>query len=182
MAKNVIENKDTITIQIGDKDVVLKIEQFTGDIDVDDLLQVDYNNILGDCITWPVLFNRIGRLKAETEALVALSKADFDAFEAELFSKFKKQLIARGDKATEAAIDSEMKMSREWKLKKYDHIDTEKKAAIVFALYDSARKKSTMLETVSNKIRPEEFEQEILEGRINDVMIKVHKSIFPNKK
>jgi len=69
--------KDDIkVITIGKKTVTLKIKDLDNDLDVDEMLQIDYANILGEILTFPVLLNRLGILLADVEN--ALRRAEFD--------------------------------------------------------------------------------------------------------
>jgi hypothetical protein len=181
MAKpNVIKQEKEITvIEIGKKVLHLEIRDFgSSDIDIEDLLQVDLNNILMDIITYPVIFNRIANIKAEIDAILREVKLDMSIFEAQLFQQHKKKLIGAGEKATEAAIDSAVKQDPQYKIKKKAEIDAQKDADIVDGLYWSAKSKDQKLNAISAKLKPEEFETDILEGTINSVLIRAYNNNF----
>lgn len=168
------------TIEIGDKLITLKIKDFSGlEVDTEELFQVDINNILGDIITFPVLFNRIALLKAEMDSAVESVKFDFEVFKAQKYEEHKKKLSAIASKVTEAGIEAAMIRDPEYSVKKKHLIQVQKQSGIMDALYNSARSKDRKLDAISTKLKPEEFETEILEGTINDVMIKVYKNNFP---
>lgn len=170
-------------IHLKTKTLTLEIKDFgSSEIDIEDLLQIDSNNILYDIITWPVIFNRISNIKAEIDNLLRETQFDFAAFEAQLYEQHKKYLIGLGEKATETAIDMAIKRDPTYKVKKFEVFAVQKQADIVDGLYWSAKSKDKKLEVISAKIKPEEFEKEILDGVINSVMIRSHKSQFVEKR
>lgn len=166
---------EDIVIELKHKMVVLKIMPFDTDIDVDDILRIDHSNILGEILTWNVLFNRIANLRAEMENIVSHSKFDLEVFEAQLFNEKRKQLLNDGEKATEAAIDAAIKSDVRYTTKKKLHFDKVKNFNHLDSLYWSGQNKAGLLRSLSDKLKPEEFEGEILSSSINGVMIKASK-------
>jgi len=69
-------------IQVKDKSYKLLFDNFDEDMEVDSLLKIDYSNLIGELITFPVIVNRFGNLLAEAESQVS---------EANLIWKFLKQ-------------------------------------------------------------------------------------------
>ena len=170
-------------IHLKTKTLVLEIRDFgSSDIDVEDLLQIDMNNIMEDIVTFPVIFNRISNIKAEIDSLLREVQFDFAAFEAQLYEQHKKRLIGEGEKATETSIDMAIKRDPAFKVKKFEVFEVQKQADIIDGLYWSAKSKDKKLEVISAKVKPEQFEKEILDGVINSVMIRSHKSQFIEKR
>lgn len=167
--------KEKIVIEYSNKMVVLEILPFDGDIDIDSLLKIDYSNIFGEIITWPVIFNRIANLRAESEHIVKMAKLDLDLFEAQLTEDYQKKISSDGTKATNKLIEAKTLRDPKFIAKKKDLINKERDFAYMDALYWSAQSKDTKLNKLSEKIRPEEFEKEIMEETINGVQIKVRK-------
>lgn len=174
--------QEKIVIQLKNKVLTLQVKDF-GDaaVDLEDLLQVDMNALVADICTFPVIFNRIGNIKAEIDDFYRETKLDFDIFEAQLYEKHKKLLSALG-KATEAMIDAAVKQDPQYKVKKLELFKVQKQADIIENFYWSAKVKDKKLDTMSAKIKPEEFEGEILQGTVNSVLIRVHKNEFPNRR
>lgn len=167
------DDVEKIIIELSTKIVVLKIQQFNTDVDTDELLRIDYANILGEVLTFPLIFNRIGNLRAEAAEILAISKVDFDIFEAQLVAEYQKKLQAKTEKRiTNKDIDSSIYTDARWGIKKKELILKEKNYNIIDALYWGAKSKDTKLDKISEKIKPEEFEKELIEGVINGVMIK----------
>ncbi len=167
-------------VQLGKKTLILEIRDFgSSEINVEDLLQIDMNNILLDLITFPVIFNRIANIKADIDALLREAKLDLTLFEAQQYETKKAALIKSAEKATEGAIDNAIKRDPQYKIKSLSVINVQKNADIIDGLYWSAKSKDQKLNAISAKIKPEEFEGEILEGTINSVLIKSQKTNFP---
>lgn len=169
------QSTEDIIIELKEKMVVLKILPFDTDIDVDEILKIDYHNIVGEILTFTVLFNRIANLKAEQDNIVSVSKMDLEAFEAQLYSEHRKNISALGDKPTEDRIKAAIANDPRYKIKKTAHFETVKNASYLDSLYWSAQNKSSLLRSLSDKLRPEEFVGELLTDNINGVMIKASK-------
>lgn len=161
-----------VIIELDSKMVVLTIQMFDTDINVEELMKIDYSNILGEILTFPVLINRIMNLKAEQQNIVKESKVDLDVFEAQLSETKRKKLYAENSKVTVGEVANAVKMDATFIAKQKAHFAREKNLDYLDAMYWAAQSKSKLLEKVSDKIRPEEFTKEILEDTINGVHIK----------
>lgn len=166
---------EEIVIELKNKMVVLKLLPFDTDISVDDILKIDYHNIIGEILTFNVLFNRIANLKAEQDNIVSVSKMDLEAAEAQLFESHKKEITNKGEKATERTIDAAIANDPRYKAKKKLHFEAVKNADYISSLYWAAQNKCGLLRSLSDKLRPEEFMGELLTDTINGVMIKASK-------
>lgn len=162
-------------IQLKSKVVILHILPFDTDINVDDLLKIDYSNLVGEMLTFPVLMNRIMNLKAEMQNMVNDSKIDLDAFEADLTEKKRRLLTSNGQKTTISEVDAAVKMDINFITMSKNHYLKVRNLDYLDALYWSAQSKSKLLEKISDKIRPSEFEGELLADTINGVQIKMAK-------
>lgn len=184
-------------VTIGNKTVTFKTKEFDDEIDVDSLLQTDYYNIIGDLITFPVVFNRISILKAEAEDLVDQVKLDLDVMVAEKYNHYRLSLVYEEEiitstgkktgtnkkiKPTEGTIESYINKDPSVIDQKRLYLMCKKQAKIVDGLYWAAKSKDKKLEVISAKIKPEDFENNILEKEINTVVIKASKALIPNHK
>lgn len=177
------QNSEQTVIELGKKVLILEIKDFgSSEINIEDLLQIQLNDVVMDIITFPVIFNRIANIKAEADDLLRQVTLDQKIFEAQLYEKHKKVIVALNGKATEAAIEAAVVIDPQYKIKKLHVFKVQKQADILDALYWSAKSKDQKLNAVSAKLKPEEFEKEILEGTINSVMIKVKNNLFENKR
>ena len=67
-------------IQIGGNTYKLIFDNFDEDVDIDSLLKIDYSNLIGELVTFPVILNRFGILLAEAESQVAETKLHLDGY------------------------------------------------------------------------------------------------------
>lgn len=176
--KSTDDQFEEIVIELKNKMVVLQILPFDTDIDVDGILKIDYHNIMGEILTFNVLFNRIANLKAEMENIVSVAKMDMEVFEAQLWKEKRKALLNAAEKATEAMIDAEVKGDARYVTKKTAYFDKVKNLSYMDSLYWAAQNKSGLLKSLSDKLRPEEFMGDLLSDTINGVMIKCTKKLI----
>lgn len=178
--------QDTISIDLPSKTIVLKLTSFDTDIDADELTKIHYHNIAGEIMTSSVAMNRIGNLQAEMDALLSETKLDFDIFYANKEAEFRKSLVkhvvtSRSEKyeePTNSEIDAAITRLPEFKEKKMHIIDLQKNKSYIDSLYWTLRDKCDKINRITDKIRPEEFEKEILEDTINGVIIKVREKLI----
>lgn len=169
---------EKIQIPLKTKIAVLTIQPFTGDIDVESLVQIDYANILGEILTFPVIFNRIANLRAEAQNMLNRSKFDLEMFEAQMYEEHRNKLVAGEKKPSIKEIEMAILRDPKFKVKKYAYIEDQKYFDYCDALYWSAQSKDTKLNRLVERIRPAEFENDILEETINGIKIRlVKKSI-----
>lgn len=166
---------EEIVIELKHKMITLQILPFDTDINVDEVLKIDFSNILGEILTFNVLFNRVANLKAEMENIVSVSKMNLEVFEAQKIKEVRKFLTKDGGKATESQIDAEVKTCSEYRIIKEAHFEKIKNLGYCESMYWSAQNKSGLLRSLSDKLRPEEFMGELLTDTINGVMIKASK-------
>lgn len=166
---------EDVVIELKNKMVVLKILPFDTDIEVDEILKIDYYNIMGEILTFNVLFNRIANLKAEQDNIVSVSKMDLEAFEAQLYEELKKKIAQEEGKVTEKGVEMAITRDPRFVAKKKVHYEKVKNASYLDSLYWAAQNKSGLLRSLSDKLKPEEFMGELLTDTINGVMIKATK-------
>lgn len=156
--------------------VVLILQPFDGDVDTESLLKIDYSNILGEILTFPVLFNKIANLKAEASNIVNVAKLHMDIFEAELYETHQNKLYASGEKKPSIKdVEASILRDQKYRVKREDYYAKVRDFDYLDSLYWSAQSKDKKLDKLSDRIRPEDFEKDLLEGTINGVQIKMAK-------
>lgn len=172
-----------------DKVVILKTSDFEGEVNIDDILKVDYGNIIGELLTFPLILNRLGLLLSEVERAkkmsefeVSLEKNTLEESKARIeqlaFIELKKTITS----PTISQINGAILQREDYKeaLKKYndkrkDLIDVEKDYEDVKTLYWSAKGKLDIITKMTDKMSPHEFEGELVSSSINNIIIKVSK-------
>jgi hypothetical protein len=178
--KKATDTRESISIELPNKVVVLKLTTFDTDIDTDALTQIQYHNIMGEILTSSTALNRVGNLQAEIDNLVNAAKLDFEIFYAQQSAKKRKELtfeepgpkgVVKVNKPTVAEVEEAVITCPEYKVMKQRQINLVKSKAYVDSLYWSLKDKCDKVNKLTDKLRPEEFEKELLEDTINGVMI-----------
>ena len=180
-------DKEKLTINLKERVVTLQITEFDTDIDTDELTSIDYYNVLGEILTFPVIMNRIGNLKAEMDELVNKQKFLLDIKEAELQEYYRKKLVSKTKDSkgvekikdpTESQFKNATKLDKAFQNEKKRLFQLQKEQQYIDSLYWSIKSKDDKLNKLSEKLRPEEFEKEIVEDTINGIMIKNRKKLI----
>lgn len=155
----------------------LIIKPFDGDVNIEDLLKIDYSNLMGEILTFPVVFNRVANMKAEMANILAERKLNMDIFEAQLTEEHGNKLRAQG-KATIKDIEVAVLRDVRYQIKKKDLFQCQKDFDYLDSLYWSAKSKDGKLDRLSEKLRPDDFNGELLAETINGVQIKISKNVI----
>ena len=172
-------------INVGGQEITLYHDNMDSSINVDDLTKIDVANIYGDAVTISAAVNRIGLIKAEVEALVGETKLEYKIYEGQFKAKLRKQAannagfytirIGNDDvkiKATEKALETCFETDEKWIELKKAFITAEKNFNSLSSLYWACQDKSRKLNTLVNGVTPKEFVSEMIEGKINGILIK----------
>ena len=178
-------NQETYIVELGSERMVsLSITPFDTDVDMDDITRIHYDNIVGEILTTSVLLNRVGVLLAEMEEIVARTKLDFDLFyarESETQRRIltstdytEQQTVKKVNKPTVSEVESAIILSPNYAVKKRHLFKVQKERDYINSLYWAVKDKSDKIQKMTEKLKPEDFEHEILEGTINGVLVKLH--------
>lgn len=177
--------KNEKIISLPNKIIVLTWDE-DYDIDTDDILKIDVSNIFGEAVTFPVILNRLGIILAEIDDALRRQNFDLEKVDAEL----NKERAKAYDRAFEelkitnksptvvqcenrAKDDSKvLEREQERRLVKMKLLDVQKDRDIINSLYWSAKSKDDKLNKLTEKLKPIDFEDNLVEGKINNVMIK----------
>lgn len=175
--------KEKITIPLKDKVAVLSIECFDTDIDTDELVKIQYHNLIGEILTFPVLMNRIGNLKAEIEEILAETRLAVDIGTAELKEYYRRNLTINSDSAkakkpTVDEVESAVQMDLKYINLRKRLIRVQREVSNIDSLYWAAKSKDDKLNRLSDKLRPQEFEGEIIEDTINGISFKIKNNLI----
>lgn len=160
-------------ITVGDTTYKLLFDDFDEDMDIDSLLKIDYSNIIGELITFPVIVNRFGNLLAEAESKVSEMKLNLEVFEAKTKERLRVELAeANGGKnPTVEALNNALLMNNAYQVMRKRFIEVQKTRDYINSIFWSAKDKSDKISTLlkSSEIT---LETELMENRINGVLIK----------
>jgi hypothetical protein len=165
------------TITLGSKVITLHYEDFDTDINVDDFTKIHYENIVGEIATMPVLMNRIGLLKAQVDNRLSEEKLENQIHEAGLRKLFKSEMLTKGQKYNLQDVDDAVETDAAWINRKRKIIRFENDCKVIESIYWALKSKDDKLNNIKNNLTPKEFENEIIEGTINGIMIKKNKPL-----
>lgn len=170
---------ERISLELPGKMLTLILIPFDTDIDIESLLEVQHHNIYGELATISRLMNRVGNLKAEMNQVLAETKLDFDIFYAQMHEEKKKELTFTTGTTTKYPtvdqLEAAIVRSPEYKVKKQYVFKIQKNLEYVDSLYESVKNKSFAIMKITDKLHPDEFEKNLVEGVVNGMMIKLSK-------
>lgn len=174
--------QESIKVHFEDKIVVLKFTPFDTDVDLDDLTKIHYENIYGELVTVSGLMNRIGILKAQVDNDYERAKLEFNIFEANKRKYYRAQYIAQGKKIVIGEIEDEVMSDPAWKNESLKLSRLKKNTEIISSIYWSIKSKDEKLNNIKGNITPLEYENGIVEGVINTIMIKKYDKVLGKPK
>lgn len=167
-------------IQVGQRVFKLVFDNFDDEMDIDSLLKIDYSNLIGEMITFPVIVNRFGHLLAEAESQVAEAKLNLEVYEAKAKEKLRIELSEQngGKNPTVEALNNAMISGKAYQAMRKKYIESQKTRDYVNSIFWSAKDKSEKLDKLSLSIQSGDLADSVIEGRVNNVLIKRTKKLI----
>lgn len=173
-------------IHIGNRPIVLISQDFDDEVDVDALTQIDYGNIYGDAVTCPALLNKVGMLRAEAENILSSVKIETEIYSSEFIRGLRVEAGKNGGrltiengsdkpttiKATEDAYKDSLHLDRHWQELKNKEFKAKRDFEFLDSLFWAVQDKSKKLNNILPQVTPEEFVNELTEGKVNGMLIK----------
>lgn len=167
-------------IQIGNKSFKLMFEDFDEELDIDSLLKIDYSNLIGEIITFPVIVNRFGILLAEAESQAAEAKLNLEVFEAKTKERLRIELAERngGKSPTVEALNNAVVSNKAYQVMRKKLIEAQKTRDYINSIFWASKDKSQKLNKLSLTIQQGDITDKMIEGKINNVLIKQTKKLI----
>ena len=161
-------------VNIAGKQYILNVGEFDEEFDVEEMLKIDYSNLIGELVTFPVIENRIGLMLADAESKVSEVKLNRDIMEAKLKEKYAISLADDngGKRPTVDAINAAVLQDKGFQIILRKKIEAEKARDYANSLLWAMKSKSSKLEKLSLTIQSQDIPVELLEGRVNGIVIK----------
>lgn len=160
-------------IQIGGTTYKLIFDNFDEDVDIDSLLKIDYSNLIGELVTFPVILNRFGILLAEAESQVAETKLNMDVYEAKTKEKLRIELAEQnnGKAPTVEALNNAVVSNKAYQAMKRKYIEVVKTRDYINSIFWAVKDKS---DKISSLLKQSEItlETDVMPERINGIFIK----------
>lgn len=168
--------EDFVVLHFGNQVITIKFGKFEDEIDADDLCKIDYSNLYGEAVTVSALMNRLGILKAEAEFIFKQKTLDFEVREAQFRKDERRKANSDGIKLTEKALEDIVLLDEGLIVMRNNIAKAEKDLRIMEALYFAILSKDKKLNNILKPLTPQELGNEIIEGKVNGLIIKKHKS------
>ena len=167
-------------IQIGGNTYKLIFDNFDEDVDIDSLLKIDYSNLIGELVTFPVILNRFGILLAEAESQVAETKLNMDVYEAKTKERLRIELAEQnnGKAPTVEALNNAVVSNKAYQAMKRKYIEVVKTRDYINSIFWAVKDKSEKLNKLSLSIQPCDLSDSVIEGRVNNVLVKKTKKVI----
>ena len=167
-------------IQIGGNTYKLIFDNFDEDVDIDSLLKIDYSNLIGELVTFPVILNRFGILLAEAESQVAETKLNMDVYEAKTKERLRIELAEQnnGKAPTVEALNNAVVSNKAYQAMKRKYIEVAETRDYINSIFWAVKDKSEKLNKLSLSIQPGDLSDSVIEGRVNNVLVKKTKKVI----
>lgn len=160
-------------IQIGSETYKLHFDEFDDDVDIDELLKIDYSNLLGEIVTFPVIVNRFGMMLAEAESKLSETKLNMEILEAKTKERLRVELAEEngGKNPTVEMLNNAFVKTAVYKSMRDKLIKDQKTRDYINSVFWAAKDKSDKINILfkSSEITSE---TELSEKRINGVLVK----------
>lgn len=167
-------------IQIGNNTYKLIFDDFDGDVNIDSLLKIDYSNLIGELVTFPVTLNKFGVLLAEAESQVTETKLNMDVYEAKTKERLRIELAEQnsGKTPTVEALNNAVMSNKAYQVMKRKYIENVKTRDYINSIFWAAKDKSEKLNKLSLSVQSGDLSDSIIEGRVNNLLVKKTKKVI----
>lgn len=172
----------SITLNFGNKVLNLVVKDFD-DVDIDSLLKIDYSNLVGEMITFPVIVNRFGMLVAEMDNKLSEVKLDLDIYSSKRKETLRNTLSESDDKGkikkpTLDELDNALIADKVFQLKKKKVFTAQKERDYINSIFWASKDKSNKLDKMSLSIQPGDVDTKMLQKSINGISIKFKENVM----
>jgi len=157
------------TLEFEKENVTISWQQLDN-IDAEDMLYIRATEIIGELVTFPIYLNRVRLAKVEIVHIHSVKKKDLGILTAQIAVKLRGEYDEVDDnkggtklvKKTEKQIEQLTILDDEHQIETTKLLDIERSVGVVDAFLWSAISKDKKLDTISAKIKSEEFEADII--------------------
>lgn len=161
-------------INIGKETYVINFDEFDDEIELEDLLKIDYSNILGEMITFPIVVAKLGNMLADAESKVNEKKLNLDVQEAKLKEEYRIKLSESngGKNPTVDALNTAVLIDKRYEAYNKMLIESKKIRDYMLTIYLAAKDKSEKINKVFYQVNPQDIPEGVIEGRVNSTIVK----------
>lgn len=133
-------------IKLGDQLYTLSYQEFEDEVDIDELLKIDYSNLIGEMVTFPIMVNRIGLLLADAESKLSETKLNRDVMEAKVKERIRKELFEQnGKQPTIDMVNDAVTQDAGYQAVYRKYIDAQKTRDYISSLFWAMKDKSSKI-------------------------------------
>lgn len=168
-------------ITIGGKTITIKFAEFEDEIDVDRLLQINWQRLSAEAVSFPAILNKLGMMMVEAENELKEANLDLEIFIAKQREKIRSEL--NEIKRTESLSQDDIRYTQESMLKSNPGYLARSKKVLskqkvfdyIKSLYWSAKDKSDKINLFLSKLHLEDIQYDLekIAGKINGVTVKM---------
>lgn len=177
-----IHGQEAEIIELRGRIVHLKWTPFDSEVDMDALTIINYSNLVGEVITIATLMNKVGTMKADAVNALSNAKLDLKILEARKANGYRISLITdvngKTKLPTKDQVEDAVTLDEEVITRRRGYYDKMRQEEIIDSLYWSVKAKEKKLDNITMSIVPEDFENKLIAGSINSVMIKISRKAF----
>jgi hypothetical protein len=172
------QENDSVVLHLKNKVITIKSDGLDSEINVDDLLYINYANIFAESVTISTLLHKIGELKAIATNLYEHKKMSFEIFKAERARDYRLKAKDNTEKLTEKALEQMILLDPAYKIECKNLINSQKDMEYCESLYRAVSSKDQKLNILSRSIVPEEHLSELIEQKINSCLVRAYEKKF----
>lgn len=171
--------KKTLTLTFGEKVISFKFEEFDDNLDIDKLLKIDYENLVAEILTFPVVVNKLGLLAADMDNELQQAKLNLAIYEAKRKNELREELQQYDDNGKPKRapgvdeVESAMQIEAKWKIMKKKIFKADKEKEYIYSVYSSAKDKSNKLDKLSLTVKTGDIDDKIIQKQLNNVYFKM---------
>lgn len=167
-------------INIGDAQYVIKFDEFEDDIEIDDLLKIDYSNLIGEIVTFPSIVNKFGLMLADAESQVQEKKLSLEIYEAKCKERLRITLAEanNGKNPTVDQLNSAVLNDKGYQAARRTYINAQKVRDYLNSCLWAAKDKDGLLQKLSLSINVGDVPEGVIEGRVNHTLIRKSKRLI----
>lgn len=178
------KQKTKYVIKLNDgRELFVNVDLFDGkeDIDIEDLLQVDYANLAADIATFPVIMNRLGLLLTDMENRVSEAELNLRIWQAKKREEIRNTMINDKNeklKPTGDITDDKMRMAPMYAVLYKRLHKAIKQKGYIDKIYWSAKSKNDNLNKLSLTIQIGDIDIENMTNTFNGMKLRTFKKLL----
>lgn len=162
-----------IIVEYEDEKYQLLVGEFDENIEIEDLLKIDYSNLLGEIITFPVVLNRFGIILAKLDNAIAEKKLSIDILESKIKNDVKTDAEEKKDKKpTVEDLNIAVSSNKAYQALKRALIHTQLMRDEVNSVYWAMKDKADNLKNLSTTLQRDDIVGKVFSGSINEISVK----------